>query len=231
VLGFTKCPTPGHDPGGDRGLLGRRAELILLTGGMSVTRVPTSPHGDRTQGRGSSPRASPCQPGNLLTLALLAGPAEHASRGLHALPHHVLDVFLPRVLAGRRSTPKKSPLWRGGLCWLQGLPLFPLWLARTRLSGHGRQGLVRGVPFGKAARMDQRATMLTAISSGVSARWPSDGRLDTVQAAWVTPGQAGGRKGLDLILASVHPHIARLGAGRPIPAPGVLLVHRFTMSM
>jgi len=94
------------------------AELILLTGGMSVDPDDLTPGAIRATGAQIVTQGVPMQPGNMLTIARLddvtlvgvPGASMHSSVTS-------LDVFLPRILADVEITAADiAQLGNGGLC-------------------------------------------------------------------------------------------------------------------
>lgn len=96
----------------------RGAELILLTGGMSVDPDDLTPTAIRTCGARLITQGVPMQPGNMLTIADLDGTTLIGVPGasMHS-PVTSLDIFLPRVFAGLEITTDDIPgLGAGGFC-------------------------------------------------------------------------------------------------------------------
>ena len=94
------------------------AELILLTGGMSVDPDDLTPSAIRSCGARLVTQGVPMQPGNMLTIAYLDGAVLIGVPGasMHS-PVTSLDVFLPRVFAGVEISPDDVPgLGDGGFC-------------------------------------------------------------------------------------------------------------------
>ena len=94
------------------------AELILLTGGMSVDPDDLTPTAIRTCGARLITQGVPMQPGNMLTIADLDGTTLIGVPGasMHS-PVTSLDIFLPRVFAGLEITTDDIPgLGAGGFC-------------------------------------------------------------------------------------------------------------------
>ena len=94
------------------------AELILLTGGMSVDPDDLTPTAIRSCGAQVITQGVPMQPGNMLNIAYLGETVLIGVPGasMHS-PVTSLDVFLPRVFAGVRITPDDVPgLGEGGFC-------------------------------------------------------------------------------------------------------------------
>ena len=128
-LGAEKCPDDlDIILGAIKDFRAKGAELILLTGGMSVDPDDLTPTAIRSCGARVVTRGLPMQPGNMLTIAYLDGTVLIGVPGasMHASATS-LDVFLPRVFAGIEITPDDIPgLGEGGFC--AGCPtcLFPL---------------------------------------------------------------------------------------------------------
>jgi molybdenum cofactor synthesis domain-containing protein len=119
LLGFTKCPdeletilaavTDFREKG---------AELILLTGGMSVDPDDLTPTAIRKTGADIITQGVPLQPGNMLMLARLG---KTMLVGVPGASMHFkttsLDVFLPRIFAGVEITKDEiAGYGEGGLC-------------------------------------------------------------------------------------------------------------------
>ena len=119
ILGFTKCP---DDAGMLRrtidGFLAQGAELILLTGGMSVDPDDLTPAAIRETGARMVTQGYPMQPGNMLTVAYLEKTVLIGVPGasMHAKVTS-LDVFLPRVFAGVEIKAEDvASFGEGGFC-------------------------------------------------------------------------------------------------------------------
>ena len=104
------------------------AELILLTGGMSVDPDDLTPGAIRASGARVIFQGVPIQPGNMLTVAYLP---KTVLIGVPGASMHSditsLDVFLPRIFAGieiKRSDAVK--LGEGGLCLECGECTYPV---------------------------------------------------------------------------------------------------------
>lgn len=119
VLGVTKVPD-------DMEAIGRAidtcreqgAELILLSGGMSVDPDDLTPGAIRRTGAEVICHGVPTQPGNMLMMAYLGDVMLMGVPGgsLHSKVTSV-DVFLPRVFAGERITRGDiAGLGEGGFC-------------------------------------------------------------------------------------------------------------------
>ena len=104
------------------------AELILLTGGMSVDPDDLTPGAIRASGAKVIFQGVPVQPGNMLTVAYLP---KTVLIGVPGASMHSeitsLDIFLPRIFAGvniKRSDATK--LGEGGLCLECGKCTYPI---------------------------------------------------------------------------------------------------------
>lgn len=94
------------------------AELVLLTGGMSVDPDDLTPTAIRMSGAELVTQGVPMQPGNMLTMAYLG---DTMLIGVPGASMHSkitsLDIFLPRIFAGERITKEEIPgLGEGGFC-------------------------------------------------------------------------------------------------------------------
>jgi molybdenum cofactor synthesis domain-containing protein len=119
ILGVTKCPD-------DLNMLSdainsfrnQGAELIFLTGGMSVDPDDLTPTAIRQSGAEVITQGVPMQPGNMLTMAYLENTMLVGVPG--ASMHFKttsLDVFLPRIFAGVKITKEEiSGYGEGGFC-------------------------------------------------------------------------------------------------------------------
>lgn len=119
IIGVRKCPDEL-----DRlleameGFLAQGAELLLMTGGMSVDPDDLTPTAIRQSGARLVTQGVPMQPGNMLTLAYRGRAAIIGVPGasLHAKVTS-LDVFLPLIFAGVELRPQDiAALGDGGLC-------------------------------------------------------------------------------------------------------------------
>lgn len=119
ILGVTKCPddltllAEAID-----GYVRKGAELILLTGGMSVDPDDLTPTAIRGTGATLVTQGVPMQPGNMLTIAYLNNAVLIGVPGasLHS-PVTSLDVFLPRIFAGLKIRREDiAALGEGGFC-------------------------------------------------------------------------------------------------------------------
>lgn len=119
LLGFTKCPDELEKilaAVGD--FLSRGAELILLTGGMSVDPDDLTPTAIRRTGARLVTQGYPMQPGNMLTVAYLEKTALVGVPGasMHSRTTS-LDVFLPRLFAGIELRAEDvASFGEGGFC-------------------------------------------------------------------------------------------------------------------
>lgn len=94
------------------------AELILLTGGMSVDPDDLTPTAIRQTGAEIITQGVPMQPGNMLTMAYLDKTMLVGVPGasMH-FPTTSLEVFLPQIFAGVKITKEEIPGYgEGGLC-------------------------------------------------------------------------------------------------------------------
>ena len=118
-LGTEKCPDDLDVLlGAIAGFKAKGAELILLTGGMSVDPDDLTPSAIRSCGAEVVTQGVPMQPGNMLTIASLDCTILIGVPGasMHS-PTTSLDVLLPRVFAGIEITPEDIPgLGDGGFC-------------------------------------------------------------------------------------------------------------------
>lgn len=118
-LGYTKCPDEldtikkaidEFTAGG--------AELILLTGGMSVDPDDLTPTAIRSTGARVVTQGFPMQPGNMLTVAYTETAVLVGVPGasMHS-PVTSLDVFLPRIFAGVEIKAEDvAKFGEGGFC-------------------------------------------------------------------------------------------------------------------
>ena len=100
------------------GFRNQGADLILLTGGMSVDPDDLTPTAIRASGARVITQGVPMQPGNMLTIAYLDGTVLIGVPGasMHS-PVTSLDVFLPRIFAGVEISQDDIPgLGEGGFC-------------------------------------------------------------------------------------------------------------------
>ncbi|MDA8126349.1 MAG: molybdopterin-binding protein [Deltaproteobacteria bacterium] len=119
ILGFRKCPDDLEMIlAAIKAFLSSGAELILLTGGMSVDPDDLTPTAIRTSGARLVTQGVPMQGGNMLTMAyldktMLIGVPGASMRA----PTTSLEVFLPRVFAGIEITEEEiAGYGEGGLC-------------------------------------------------------------------------------------------------------------------
>ena len=119
ILGFTKCPDDINMMlDAVNGYVERGAELILMTGGMSVDPDDLTPTAIRTTGARLVTQGVPMQPGNMLTMAYLGKTMLIGVPGasMHS-PVTSLDVFLPRIFAGLEiKTEDIAGFGEGGFC-------------------------------------------------------------------------------------------------------------------
>ena len=119
LLGFTKCPDDLEMIlTAINAFVARGAELILLTGGMSVDPDDVTPLAIRNCGATLITQGVPIQPGNMLTMAYLGKTMLIGVPGasMHS-PITSLEVFLPRVFAGVEITREEiADYGEGGFC-------------------------------------------------------------------------------------------------------------------
>ena len=119
LLGFTKCPDElDRILAATEAFLKRDADLILLTGGMSVDPDDLTPTAIRRTGAELIAAGIPMQPGNMLHIARLGKCTLFGVPGasLHS-PVTSLDLFLPRLFAGLELTKEDAAdLGEGGFC-------------------------------------------------------------------------------------------------------------------
>ncbi len=129
LLGVVKCPDDLEMIlAAIRGFLSDGAELILLTGGMSVDPDDVTPLAIRSCGATLVTQGVPMQPGNMLTMAYLGNAMLIGVPGasMHA-PVTSLDVFLPRVFAGVAITREEiAGYGEGGFCMGCGECSYPM---------------------------------------------------------------------------------------------------------
>lgn len=118
-LGCTKCPDDAEMIAAAIAAFQKQgADLILLTGGMSVDPDDVTPTAIRSTGARVAVRGVPMQPGNMLNIAYLGKTVLVGVPG--ASMHSTitsLDVFLPRIFAGVEITKEEIPGYgEGGLC-------------------------------------------------------------------------------------------------------------------
>lgn len=119
LLGFTKCPDELEKiMAAVDAFLRQDADLILLTGGMSVDPDDLTPTAIRNTGAELIAAGIPMQPGNMLHIARLGKCTLFGVPGasLHS-PYTSLDLFLPRLFAGLELTKADvADLGEGGFC-------------------------------------------------------------------------------------------------------------------
>ena len=119
VLGVTKCPDDTEMIlSAIKQFREQGADLILLTGGMSVDPDDVTPTAIARSGARVAVRGVPMQPGNMLNVAYLENTVLVGVPGasMHS-PITSLDVFLPWIFAGREITKEAvSGCGDGGLC-------------------------------------------------------------------------------------------------------------------
>jgi molybdenum cofactor synthesis domain-containing protein len=127
-LGCVKCPDDEDAIlAAIDGFVKRGAELILLTGGMSVDPDDVTPSAIRRTGARVAANGVPMQPGNMLNIAYLGDTVLVGVPGasMHS-PVTSLDVFLPRIFAGVEIRPEEIPAYgEGGLCMGCPVCVFP----------------------------------------------------------------------------------------------------------
>jgi molybdenum cofactor synthesis domain-containing protein len=96
----------------------RSSDLVVVTGGMSVDPDDATPAGVRLSGASIERYGAPVMPGVMLLLAYLdAKPVLGVPACALYYPTTVLDLILPRLLAGERVTGAEiAALGHGGLC-------------------------------------------------------------------------------------------------------------------
>lgn len=119
ILGVTFCPddlAPISDAISN--YLEQNADLIILTGGMSVDSDDLTPTAIRASGAEIVSYGVPAQPGNMLMLAYSGNTALLGVPG--AAMHHkttTFDVLLPRIFAGDRiGRDEIASKGEGGMC-------------------------------------------------------------------------------------------------------------------
>lgn len=119
VLGVTKCPDELEKiTSAIEDYCARGAQLLLLTGGMSVDPDDLTPTAMRQNGAKLLFQGVPMQPGNMLTMAVKGGTTLIGVPGasMHSKITS-LDVVLPRVFAGVPVTKREiEASGEGGLC-------------------------------------------------------------------------------------------------------------------
>jgi molybdenum cofactor synthesis domain-containing protein len=119
ILGITKCPDDLDMLSAIiRNYVSQGAELILITGGMSVDPDDLTPTAIRSSGARVVTHGVPMQPGNMLTIAYLDKTMLMGVPGasMH-FPTTSIDVFLPRIFAGLEINKEDiAPLGEGGFC-------------------------------------------------------------------------------------------------------------------
>ncbi|MDO4553298.1 MAG: molybdopterin-binding protein [Bacillota bacterium] len=119
ILGVSKCPDDLEMLlEAIESYMKQGAELILLTGGMSVDPDDLTPTAIRSGGAELITQGVPMQPGNMLTLAR-RGPCTLIGVPGASMHHPTtsLDVFLPRIFAGMPIKKEDiAAMGEGGLC-------------------------------------------------------------------------------------------------------------------
>jgi molybdenum cofactor synthesis domain-containing protein len=129
ILGFTKCPDDLRMISDALDYyINQGAELVLLTGGMSVDPDDLTPTAIRNSGSEVVTQGVPMQPGNMLTIAYLGKAAIIGVPG--ASMHYSttsLDVFLPRIFAGVNISKEDiASMGEGGFCMCCKVCRYPL---------------------------------------------------------------------------------------------------------
>ena len=107
-------------------------ETIVLTGGTSVDPDDLTASAIKKAGGQDFIHGVPLQPGNMLTLAWINNkkssiPVCAVPAAALFYPHTSFDVFLPRLLVGKKPTPKEiAALGLGGLCNFCQTCIYPL---------------------------------------------------------------------------------------------------------
>ena len=101
-----------------RELLGKGADFLIFTGGMSVDPDDLTPGAIKELGADIVSHGVPAQPGNMTLVAYLGDvPILGVPGAAISLPTTMLDVMLPQIFAGERFTKKELiDLGDGGLC-------------------------------------------------------------------------------------------------------------------
>jgi len=118
-LGQTKCPDDlAYIDAAIHDYLDKGAELIVLTGGMSVDPDDLTPTAIAQSGARVVTYGAPVQPGNMVMLAYLGKTALVGVPGCAMyFRTTVLDVVLPRVFAGVEMSKKDfAAMGEGGMC-------------------------------------------------------------------------------------------------------------------
>ena len=119
VLGCTFCDDDlSMIQGALRGDLDQEADLIIMTGGMSVDPDDLTPTAVRESGAEIISHGVPSQPGNMLMLAYIGDIPVFGVPGAAAkLPTTTFDVLLPQIMTGERVTREDLiRLGDGGFC-------------------------------------------------------------------------------------------------------------------
>jgi hypothetical protein len=137
ILGFIKCPDDlDLILAAISNFMSKGAELILLTGGMSVDPDDLTPTAIRSCGATLITQGVPMQPGNMLTMAYLGKTMLMGVPGasMHS-PVTSLEIFLPRVFAGIKITRDEIAAYgEGGFCMGCKECTFPICYFGQRLS-------------------------------------------------------------------------------------------------
>lgn len=119
ILGFTKCPDDlGMVEKAIKDFYDLGAQVILLTGGMSVDPDDITPTAIRNSGAEVLTYGIPMQPGNMFMMAYLG---QTAIMGIPGASMHrkiiSADIYLPRIYAGEKITEEDlTDMGVGGLC-------------------------------------------------------------------------------------------------------------------
>lgn len=119
ILGHIYCPDDLDELQSSISFyLTKGADLIILTGGMSVDPDDLTPSAIRNSGAEVITYGAPIQPGNMFLLAYLGGTTLMGVPGAAIFcKTTVLDVVLPRVFAGETLTKQDfTNMGEGGLC-------------------------------------------------------------------------------------------------------------------
>ena len=108
-----------------RSALTQGVDLVLATGGMSPD--DTTPDGIRRTDAKVVFHGVPASPGAMTILAYAGSvPIMGVPAGILAKPRAILDLLLPRLLAGERLEQKHAVAYaHGGLCWGCKICVFP----------------------------------------------------------------------------------------------------------
>lgn len=128
ILGQVLCPD-GIDEIRKAILAARQknADIIILTGGMSVDPDDLTPGAIKSTGAKVVTYGTPVQPGNMFMMAYLEGAAVLGVPGCAMYCETtILDVVLPRIFAGKELTKQDFvDMGEGGLCSNCGVCRYP----------------------------------------------------------------------------------------------------------